>query len=87
MVTSPLSLILSLLAGPASSYPILFTSPQCTPPEAEAMLFSLVNSYGMYGINAYFLPILDLLITISAIIGLSGLLGGDTELAGLSKLI
>ncbi len=87
LFTSPFSLIISLVSGFTRSYPILFTTPQCTPPEAEAMLFSLVNSYGIYGINAYLLPILDVLITLSAIIGLSGLLGGDTELAGLSKLI
>ncbi len=58
-----------------------------SPQQAEQFLFAVLNSYGVYGITGYLLPIMDILITISAIIGLSGLLGGDTQLMGLSRLI
>jgi len=54
---------------------------------AEGMLFGILQEYGIIGVSSYFLPILNLLITLSAIRGLSGVLGGDTSMAGLSRLI
>ena len=50
-------------------------------------LLNMIVAYGITGVTAYFLPIINILITISSIRGLSGLLGGDTDLAGLSRLI
>ena len=51
------------------------------------MLFMIMNAYGIIGIPAYWLPIMNLVITLSGIIGLSGLLGGDTSMAGLGNLV
>ncbi len=77
----------SLAGGLASQAPPLLVPFQCFPYNGEHTLFQIVNAYGIYGISAYLLPILDIMITVSAILGLSYLLGGDTELAGLGKLV
>ncbi len=66
------------------SYPLIYG---CTPAGGEGLLFAFFNAYGVTGVTAYFLPIINLLIVIAGIIGLSGTLGGDTELAGLAKLV
>ena len=83
------SLISSLYGSfvTSSQIPTLPVTYSCSPQSAEGVLFAFLNAYGIFGITAYLLPVLDILITMSAIIGLSGLLGGDTELAGLSRLI
>ncbi len=59
----------------------------CSPSEASALVFRVTEAYGIAGVTAYFLPIINIIITLSAIIGLSGLIGGDVSLAGLSRLI
>ncbi len=53
----------------------------------EGFVFSLMEAYGLTGVTAYFLPILNVLITLSAVIGLSRILGGDTEFAGISRFV
>ena len=50
-------------------------------------LFDSLNLYGIIGITAYFMPLINMLIFLSAIQGLSGLMGGDTSLGGLRNLI
>ncbi len=55
--------------------------------DGEGMVFGITQAYGILGISAYFLPIMNIIITIAGIIGLSGILGGDVELAGLSRLV
>lgn len=59
----------------------------CGVPNALKTLFDVLNVYGIIGIVGYFLPIVNLLVFISSIRGLSGLMGGDTTLGGLSRLI
>ncbi|MGC8478594.1 MAG: hypothetical protein ACP5NE_01550 [Candidatus Micrarchaeia archaeon] len=59
----------------------------CGLPNALKTLFDMLNVYGIIGVVGYFLPIVNLLIFISSIRGLSGLMGGDTTLGGLSRLI
>ena len=54
---------------------------------AEGELFGIMQAYGIIGVSSYFLPILNILITLAAIRGISGLLGGDVNMAGLSRLI
>jgi hypothetical protein len=58
----------------------------CTPPQALGTVLGLFNAYGAIGVTGFFLPILNLIIAFTAIRALSGMLGGDTDLAGLSKL-
>lgn len=59
----------------------------CGRDNALATLFDMFKVYGVDGIAAYFLPIINLMIVLAGIIGLSGLMGGDTSLAGLSRLV
>ncbi len=77
----------ALIGGFLGSYPFMPLPNQCSPNNAVALIFQVADSFGVYGITAYLLPILDVLITITAIIGLSGLLGGDVELAGLARFV
>ena len=59
----------------------------CPPAAAVDTLYTLMDEYGVISVSAYFLPIINILIVLTGIIGLSGLLGGDTQLAGLSRLV
>lgn len=51
------------------------------------IFYEFMNAYGIMGINIYLLPLLNIIIAMTAMLGLSGILGGDTNLAGLAKLI
>ena len=59
----------------------------CTPTAAMNTFNAMIQAFGVMGVSAYLLPVLNLVITLSAILGVSGLLGGDTSLAGISKLL
>lgn len=59
----------------------------CSQQSALSLLYNLFQAYGVVGVSAYFMPLINMLVVISAVIGLSGMLGGDTELAGLAKLV
>ncbi len=59
----------------------------CNEYNSLATLFDLLKVYGVDGVTAYFLPIINIMVVLAGIIGLSGLLGGDTQLAGLAKFI
>jgi hypothetical protein len=59
----------------------------CTESGAVHIPEMILQAYGIIGVSAYLLPLLNLFISLSAILGVSGLLGGDTSLAGLSKLL
>jgi len=72
----------------SGSLPTLFQIPvQCTPANAINSLIMSVNIYGVTGISAFFIPVINLIITLSAVLGLSGMFGGTTKLFGLEKLI
>ncbi|MCL5102383.1 MAG: hypothetical protein M1544_03445 [Candidatus Marsarchaeota archaeon] len=59
----------------------------CDPTQAIDTNYLMARSYGVFGITAYFLPIINIIIVITGIVGISGMLGGDTSLAGLSRLV
>lgn len=92
---APLYDVLSAMTGSfVSSIPVIYLPYQCGSlsqgsllQQQTALIFAYVDMYAIYGVSGYLLPILDILITLSAILGLSSLLGGDTSLAGLSRLI
>ncbi len=79
--------ILSLAGGSIPRVISDFGIASCTANGAENTMFDLFEFYGISGITIYWLPLLNILITLSGILGLSGLLGGDTALMGLSRLI
>ncbi len=76
----------ALMSSSPASLPSL-PGQSCSQQSAIALLYNLFDAYGVVGVSAYFMPIINILVVISAVIGLSGLLGGDTELAGLAKLV
>ena len=86
-----ITLIYSLITGapsfanvPGINFP---GSDYCAPGDAMSLVFPILNASAIIGVSSYFLPILNLIITLSAIMGISGLMGGDTSMAGLSKLV
>jgi hypothetical protein len=87
-VTNAGSGIVNLLSGSSTvttgSY---FLPAYCPPQGALATTLEMLNSYGVIGVTSYFLPIINLVMTLSAIIGMSGLMGGDTTLEGLSRFV
>jgi len=93
-IGAPLSTVWTAISGSqagiqdiAFAYaPNSFIPLTCTPTAALNTVFDLFNAYGELGVTGFFLPILNLIITLAAVRALSGLLGGDTDLAGLSKL-
>ncbi len=85
--SSGVQLIASIGSVIPDTFPKLAIDPNCGPHALLIVFYKYLESYGIIGITAYFLPIINIFIVISAIIGLSGIFGGDTSLAGLSKLI
>ena len=69
----------------ANSGQSLFTP--CDEGTALNATLYIIYAYGITAVTAFFLPIINIIITLSAIRGISGLLGGDTDLAGISKFI
>jgi len=83
--SSLLLLVYGKFASPSSVYFPLAVG--CTVPSALHTLYDVLNLYGIIGVMGYFMPILNLLIFIASIRGLSGLMGGDTQLGGLARLV
>ena len=69
----------------ASSLPYINTA--CTPSEVTKMIPNIINVYGVMDVTGFILPVLNLLIAIAALKGLSQLFGGDTNLLGIGSLV
>lgn len=50
-------------------------------------LMDLFNVYGVMGVTGFIMNILNVLFSLSAIVGLSALLGGDTNIIGLGRFV
>jgi hypothetical protein len=74
-------------AGATLSAGTFFLPAYCPLQGALSTNLEMLNAYGIIGVTSYFLPLLNLIITLSAIIGLSGLMGGNTTLEGLSRFV
>ncbi len=59
----------------------------CDPKEVINTLFGLEQMYGIISVIGIVLPILNILLTLASLKGLSSLFGGDTFLLGLGRLI
>ena len=57
------------------------------PHNVVATLTSLVNMYGIITVSGFIIPILNLLIMLSAMTGISSLIGGETSIIGLSRFL
>jgi hypothetical protein len=84
--TQAVSGIAYLINNIFNSQPNYYLPAYCAPSDALRTFYALLNSYGIIGITSWLLPILNLVITISSMLGLSQLFGGDTQLAGLARL-
>lgn len=82
---SALKYLLDLSASTAT--PSFFIPIYCAPADALNTFFGIMNAYGIIGIASWFIPLINIIVTVSSITGLSALFGGDTQLAGLSKIL
>ena len=75
----------SLTGSTPSVLPIPFFN--CTPQNAINSIFDLINLYGLMSVLGVIFPILNILMGITATLGISGLLGGTTSILRLNKLL
>jgi len=75
------------VGGLVSQIPTILLAQGCTPQNAINAGLTLTNIYGITAITAFILPLLNILIIYSGAMGISKLMGGDTDVLGLSKLI
>ncbi|MEM3791323.1 MAG: hypothetical protein QXL16_01165 [Candidatus Micrarchaeaceae archaeon] len=59
----------------------------CTPSKVINNVFALINMYGVMSVEGYIMPLLNLIIVLSAIQSLSAVLGGETSLGLLGRLV
>ncbi len=69
----------------ASSIPSVNTA--CTPSEVTKMIPNIINVYGVMDVTGFIIPVLNILIALAALKGLSQLFGGDTNLLGIGNLV
>lgn len=58
-----------------------------TPQNMVAADEAIWHVYGVMAVTGFIVPILNVLIALSAVVGLSGLLGGDTNIIGLGRFV
>ncbi len=59
----------------------------CSSGNASSTFLEMLKAYGIIGVDAFLIPAINIVLTLSVILGLSQLFGGDTSLAGLSNII
>jgi hypothetical protein len=64
-----------------------FTPTTCTPNNLLSAYYSILNVYGVTSIIGIFIPILNILIAITAVRSIAYLLGGDTNILGIGRLL
>jgi len=74
-----------LITGSLPNIPLTVVS--CQPQNALTLIFHFADLYGIIGVTGYMLPVINILILFSAIKGISQLMGGDTNLLGLGRLV
>ena len=83
-ISAAVQIIQSVVEGHMASY---YLPAFCPVNGALPAFLSIINAYGIIGVMSYFIPIVNLIITMTAIIGLSGLMGGNVSLEGLSRFV
>lgn len=74
-------------ALPAVYVPSSSSVEGCSPANALNTSFALINLYGIAFVSGILFPLINLLVALAAAMSLSKLLGGDTDILGLSKLV
>ncbi len=57
------------------------------PVNVYAALIGMINIYGIMAVTSFILPIINILMMLSATFGLSSLMGGETTILGLSRFL
>jgi hypothetical protein len=60
---------------------------QLAPHNIIAALTALINMYGIISVAGFIIPILNALVLLSAMTGISSLIGGETTIIGLSRFL
>jgi len=81
-ITSALSLVTGVPRTPLD-WPLN----GCIPSRALNTVFALTNLYGITFVTGVLLPIINILVALAAVAGIATLLGGDTSIVGLERLI
>lgn len=76
-----------LLGAFTGSLSFLGSGTSCTPSALLNSVLALSNFYGQTFVFMVMIPVLNVLMLLSAVKGLSSLLGGDTSLLGLGRLV
>ena len=84
---SLLASAISLFTSSFNTYPAFIEGVGCTPDNVIKSLIAMINLYGWMSVTGVILPLINILISISAVRGLSSLFGGDTNLLGIGKLV
>ncbi|MEM0149810.1 MAG: hypothetical protein QXW10_02865 [Candidatus Micrarchaeaceae archaeon] len=59
----------------------------CTPSNALNTVLTFVNAYGVMSVAGFILPLINILLSFSILVGISASLGGDTNLLGIGRLV
>jgi hypothetical protein len=78
---------LSSSLAPSTPYHPTYLLYSCNTDVVLKFLFLSYNVYGIDTIIGWMIPLLNLLIVLAGIRSISGMMGGDTSIAGLSKLV
>jgi hypothetical protein len=81
------SLLTGVVGSAMTGVPNVYLPNNCHYGSALTIFYQLLNAYGIIGMIIYVLPLLNIVIALTAMRGLSSLMGGDTELAGLAKFM
>ena len=73
--------------GSSSISPVTVPSIPCTQTGIIDTVLAFQQIYGIMSVVGVILPVINILVTIACISGLSGLLGGDTNIFGISRLL
>jgi hypothetical protein len=79
--------VLGVLTGSVPATPLDWPLNGCTPTRAIDAALAVTNLYGITFAAGVLFPIINILVALAAMTGLSTLFGGDTDILGLSKLI
>jgi len=89
-INGALNVITSLstaVGGPQINSQLLRLGFSCSSTKAINTTFQLYNLYGMMSVIGLIFPLLNILISLAALVSISSLLGGDTRLFGIERLV
>ncbi len=90
----PVTFIIGLISGQGLSWGLIgsaLSGGTCLghfqPANVIATITSLMNAYGIFTVAAFIIPVLNAMMLLSAMTGISSLMGGETTIIGLSRFL